>query len=341
MTTSIHNVNPSSVFYGRENIVYNGQGLDTIEQMVKYKAFNNPTPLKKERVGMVQTLGLKSVTKLKGTLVHDEVKRIKKDAKKEGLNAVVEVFKLSKGRSLASYVISSHYTAQSVAYDRTHKKLKGTHCVLTFAGLHQPTKRLHSETMGVIKKFLERKRFYISKLDIATDVKDTKTIDHKRKESFKKRLGKYAKHGVIAPPNGATSLYVNNIQGVERVSRILFYDKYAKQSSYHGQNLLKSLKDWKRVEVTLTFDLSKKENRMSFSQYVKSYEFLNGLTEVNKIVKKINSKGYDYDYLNYQISSFLDARNMSNKESKKQFNSKESLERFKRSESKLKKVFEA
>ena len=76
MTTPIHNVNPSLVSFGRENIVYGQQGIDTIELMQSYKAVNNPHPVKKERVGMVQTLGLKKIVKVKGTPFYEEIKRI-------------------------------------------------------------------------------------------------------------------------------------------------------------------------------------------------------------------------------------------------------------------------
>ncbi|CAA6802515.1 MAG: Unknown protein [uncultured Sulfurovum sp.] len=332
MTTSILNANPSLVGFGRDTIIYNGQGIDTIELMAKYTTVNNPKPLKKQRLGLLQALGLSPVKKLKGLPVTDTVKRIKRDAKKDGLNAIVEVFKHSKGHSLASYLIVSRLTSKSVSYDRTHKKLKGTHCLLTFAGLHQPTKRLHSESMKMIKKFLDRKTFYMSKLDIATDVTDSKPINHKRKESFKKVLKPHSNHGVIAPPNGASSLYINKVEGLERIGRILFYDKYKKQKDYHSQTLLKSLKDWKRVEVTVCFDLSKKENRMSFKAYVNSNKFLNDMLDINNMVHLINNKGYNDDYLMYQISSFIDSRTMNNNESKKQFNSLESLKRFKTSD---------
>jgi hypothetical protein len=332
MTTTMTNVNPSFIAYGRESIVYNNQGIDTIELMAKYQTINNPKPIKKQRLGMVQTLGLEKLTEIKGTPANDEVKRIKRDAKKEGLKAIVEVFKHSKGRSLSSYLIVSRMTPKTTEYDRTHKKGLGTHCLLTFAGLHQPTKKLHSESMSMIKKFLERKTFYVSKLDIATDITDPKPINHKRKESFKKLLKPYSKHGVIAPPNGATSLYINKVNGLESISRILYYDKYHKQTSHHDQTLLASLENWKRVEVTLTFDLNKTENRKSFREHVSSMQFYDYLIEIDHITQRINHKGYSHDYLNYQINSFLDGRTMNNKESVIQFNSLKSLKRFKKSE---------
>ena len=327
MTTSIHNVNPSLVAFGRENIVYGQQGIDTIELMAKYKSFNNPKPINKERLGMVQTLGLESVKTLKGTPVYEEVKRIKKRANKEGLSAIVEVFKLSKGRSLSSYVMSVRSVSVTLDYDRLHKKSKNTHCLLIFAGLHQPTKRLHSESMRVIKKFTDRKTFYLSSLEIASDVTDKKSINSTRKESFKKLLKAHSKRGVISR---GSSLYLNTPQGLGRVSKVLLYDKYLKQSKTQKQELALSLKNWKRAEVTLSFDLSKKENRLSLKNYVKGQKFLKDLDQTNQIVKKLKYKEVKYDYLNYQLNSLLDTRIMNNNESIKQFNSLEALRRFQR-----------
>ena len=322
------NANPSLIAFGRENIVYGQQGIDTIELMAKYKTINNPKPVKKERLGMVQTLGLEPVKTLKGTPVYEEVKRIRKRAKKEALIAIIEVFKLSKGRSLSSYVMCIRNVPETLHYDRVHKKSLNTHCLLVFAGLHQPTKRLHSETMKNIKRFTDRKSFYVSSLEIASDVTDQRSINSTRKESFKKLLGSHSKHGVTSK---GSSLYLNKTQGLGRVSKVLLYDKYLKHTKVQKQELVPSLKAWKRVEVVISFDLSKKENRGSFKNYVHGQKFIEDLETVNKIVKKLKYKEVNYDYLNYQINSLLDARIMNNKESTKQFNSLEALTRFQQS----------
>ncbi len=314
---------PSLFSYGRENIIFNGQGIDTIEQMAHYKM----------AMKLINKLDLKMVKNLKGTPINDEVQRIKKEAKNRGLTPIIEVFKLSIGKSLASFMVVSRFVPQSIKQDQEQKKKLGTHCILGFAGLHQPTKRLHSETMGVIKRFLDRKRFYILKLDIATDITDHKTISHKRKKSFKRTLAPYAENGVIAPPNGASSLYINNVKKTKRIKRILFYDKFAKQKKHQKQKLNKSLEAWKRIETTVSFDLSKARNRMSFKEYVHDRNlFFNDLVENNEIVGRINKKEPDSSYLMYQISTFLDLRTINNFDSKQQFNSSASVERFKKSE---------
>jgi hypothetical protein len=60
--------------------------------------------------------------------------------------------------------------------------------------------------------------------------------------------------------------------------------------------------------------------------------FVDDLYEIDEIATKAGIRGYSDDYLNYQINSVLNNRTMNNKASKEQFNSVESLERFKLSD---------
>ena len=61
-------------------------------------------------------------------------------------------------------------------------------------------------------------------------------------------------------------------------------------------------------------------------------DFIDDVCEVHKVAALVGIKSYEEDYLTYQLNSLLDNRFMNNKESKKQFNSVESLERFKQSD---------
>jgi hypothetical protein len=325
----MYNANPSLIRFSASSIIYNNQGIDTLELMPRHTSI----------IKLIELLGLKEVERTKNTPLHREIKRIQENAmkdsttryKKDQLKPIIQAFKLDKGRSLSSYVMVVTHTPDTLHYDSHHKKPKGTFCKVTFAGLHQPTKRLHPETMSVIKKFTDKKVFKLYSLDIATDIKDHITISHKLKKSIKEALIPYANHGVYSPPNGATTLYINEIDH-PRISRIAFYDKFLKQGKFHKQNGLSyDLKTWKRCEITVTFDLTKKDNRFSFREYINSPHFSNDLLEINQIVERINTKGYYDDYLTYQISTLLDGRTTNNKESKKRFNSVEALEHFRNS----------
>jgi hypothetical protein len=209
-----------------------------------------------------------------------------------------------------------------------HKKAKDTYCLITFAGLHQPTKKIESEAIKHISKILKRKAFKLYSLDIAIDTTDQQNINYKRKGVFKDNLMPYSKQGVT--PKGS-SLYINNT-GHSSISRILYYDKYLKQTQHHKQGgLHNNLKAWKRLEITLTFDVTKSYNR-GFIFYIESLNFINDLYDIKEIAQKVGIKEYKSDYLTYQLNSIIDNRFINNHKSQKQFNSIESLERFRQLE---------
>ena len=91
------------------------------------------------------------------------------------------------------------------------------------------------------------------------------------------------------------------------------------------------LRNWKRLEVTFTYDVTKSHNK-GFTQYLEGLSFMDDLEELEAVATKAKIKSYDRDYLEYQVNSLLDNRVLNNHESKKQFNSVESLERFKLSD---------
>jgi len=321
MTTTMYQPNPSLVEFTRENIIYNQQGIDSISFMARHGMV----------IKLFERLGFRA-TRASNTPVTKQIKALSERATHSdkrrydtGEPASREVFKTTKGSSLSSYVIVERYTAPTMDYDAHHAKAKGTYCLVHFMGLHQPTKRLHSDVIGVVADIMKRKRFKLYSYDLATDIRDPREITSQRKEAFKYDLNPISKYGVIST---GSSLYINNPQGVERVSRILFYDKYHKQTRGQKQSLSLNLMAWRRGEITITFDLCKKENRMSGAEYFKSLSFINDLSVINDIMGRMNPNGWGKGYLNYQINSLLDKRVMNNTESKKRFNSIEALRRF-------------
>jgi hypothetical protein len=181
------------------------------------------------------------------------------------------------------------------------------------------------EAMGIVSKFLKRKAFTLHSLDLAIDTTDHQSITSKRKGSFKDDLLPYSKHGVISK---GSSLYVNNLDH-QSISRILYYDKYLKQLNQQKKEKIgNDLRAWKRLEVTLTFDVTQKQNK-GFMHYIDSLNFVDDLCEVQEVAGLNGISDYQEDYLLYQLNSFIDNRFMNNHESKEQFNSVEALERFK------------
>jgi len=302
-------------------------GIDTVQLIANYKTV----------VKLVERMGLGVTTPSKNspvsrTVTHIEnIKEKNQRYKTDDFKAITQIVKLSKGQSVSNYMIITKNIPLLFDHATHHKKAKDTFCLITFTGLHQPNSKINSEAMKLASKFLKRKTFKRVNIDIAIDTQEDKQpIKYSRKEPFKTDLMPYSKNGVIIPPNGATSLYINNVSHAS-MGRILYYDKYLKEKNYLKREVHHELKNWKRLEITLTFDVTKSQNK-GFTQYVESMEFLNTLYDIEEVTKKAKIKSYGSDYLIMQINSLLDNRFMNNHESKEQFNSVESLERFKLSD---------
>jgi hypothetical protein len=328
--TKIMTVNSPSIadiLFNTENITHNQIGIDTIRL----------TPIYETVMKLVNRLGLKATKPTKNSPVSETIAKIlkasqrdfKKRYKADKFSPVVEIVKLTKGKSVSNYMIVIRNTPLLFDLATHHKKAKDTFCMVVFTGLHQPTKKIESEAMKIISTFTKRKTFKLHSLDIAIDTQDKRSISHKRKESFKADLMPYSKHGVISK---GSSLYINYLEQKQGISRILYYDKYLKQTQHHKQEGISTeLQDWKRLEVTLSFDVTERHNK-GFTQYIEGLNFVDDLYDIDEVARLAQVKNYDTDYLIYQINSLLDKRFMNNHESKKQFNSVESLARFKMSD---------
>ena len=313
----------TDILFDKSTVTHHNQGIDTIQLVAKYSTF----------ISMVERMGLKVQTMPKSNKVFkkidDEIKLdSKKRLKKESFSPVVERINLPKvnpkDKALFISVVRNTPMLFDVATQR--KKAKDTYCLITFAGLHQPTKKISSDAMKIISKFLKRKAFTLHSLDVAIDTTDYRSISHERKGAFKDNLMPYAKHGVISK---GSSLYINKLDHILRISRILYYDKYVKQTQHHKQKgISHELRNWKRLEITFTFDVTDRNNK-GFTHYVDSLNFVDDLCEIREVAKLAGIKSYESDYLTYQLNSILDNRFMNNQESKRQFNSVESLARFK------------
>lgn len=334
MTKIMNITNPSiaDMAFTPRYITHNQMGIDNIELIAKYEVFKKMT----ECLGLTikpmpapqteETDPKKNILKrIAHEMKEDNAKRLKAD-KFQPIVEHIALPKVGKSKALYITVIRNIPTLFDVATH--HKKAKDTFCLILFAGLHQPTKKIGSDAMQIVSKFIKRKAFTLRSIDLAIDTTDHQSINYKRKGAFKDDLLPYSKQGVISK---GSSLYINNLNH-QSISRVLYYDKYLKQLNQQKKEKIgEELKGWKRLEVTLTFDVTKKENK-GFTHYMESLNFVDDLYEVDDVAKLAGIKSYDRDYLEYQINSLLDNRTMNNRASKEQFNSVESLERFKQSE---------
>jgi len=342
MTKSMKNDYPYNVInypsYGADiesskgGFIFNQMGIDNIELIAKYEVFKKMAenmglefePMPKPKTE--ETDPKKNIFKrIDYEMSQDKQTRLLSDK----FMPIVEIIKLPKvGKSKALYitVIRNIPTLFDVATH--HKKAKDTFCLVLFAGLHQPSKKISSEAMQIISKFIKRKAFKLYSLDIAVDTTDHQSVNYKRKGAFKDDLMPYSKHDVISK---GSSLYINYLDHPS-ISRILYYDKYKKQLDQQKKEIIgNDLKAWKRLEITLTFDVTKSYNK-GFIHYIEGLNFVDDLYEVAEVAQLTGVQGYSNDYLTYQLNSLIDNRFINNHESKKQFNSVESLERFKQSD---------
>lgn len=304
--------------------IHNKQGLDTIELVAKYETFRS----------MVERLGLRIKPMPKNNPIHEKIaNELQEDTTKrlktEDFKPIVERIDLpkvkGKGHDKAMYISIVRNTPYLFGVATHHKKAKDSFCKVIFAGLHQPTKNISSDSMKIISKFLKRKAFKLHRVDIATDTTDHRDLSYKTKRAFRDDLMPYSKQGVISK---GSSLYINNLKH-PRIDTVLYYDKYLKQLNQQGKEKIgDDLRGWKRLEVVITFDVTKRENK-GFTDYIEDFNFIDDLYEVADIARLTGIKGYDHSYLEYQINSLLDNRTMNNHESKRQFNSVDALERFK------------
>lgn len=301
--------------------VPNNQGIDTIELIARYETV----------IKLVERMGLKVEVMPKGNKIFKSIEyEIKEDKHKrlnqEAFNPMVECVKLPKvsPKDKSLYIGIVRNTPSLFKVADYHKKGKDTYCKLVFAGLHQPTKKISSEAIKIISTLLKRKAFKLHRVDIAIDFKSDESINHSNKKTFKDKLMPLSKRGVICE---GSSYYINKLEHPS-LSRINLYDKYKKQLNQQGEEKISNeLKAWKRLEITLTFDVTQRNNK-GFMYYIESLNFIDDLYEVQAVATKAKIKSYDSDYLTYQLNSFIDNRFMNNHESKEQFNSVESLERF-------------
>ncbi len=308
-------------------MTHNQMGIDTIELVAKYE-----TVIKMiEKNNLIVTTLEKSHRSFREVL-NGRTKESKKRLKQEDFSPIVERVELPKVNPFDKGFYITIIRNIPLLFDvATHrKKAKDSYCLIIFAGLHQPTKRISSESMKIISKILKRKAFKLHRLDIAIDTEDKEPINYGRKEPFKEALEPYSKHGVIIPSYNATSLYINKVEH-SNIKRILYYDKYQKQKKDQKEVIKDDLRGWKRLEVTLSFDVTKSYNK-GFRHFIESSNLINLLSDIDDIANKTGIKSYERDYLTYQLNSLVDNRIMNNRESREQFNSFEALERFKQSE---------
>lgn len=307
---------------GLDDIIFNNKGIDTISQIASYKTVTGI--LQRDNITIEDNIKHTPISpyinKISDQINHDNKTRYKAELYKP----IIKYCKISKGIGLSNYLIIIQNIPTLFDYAIEKKKAKDFYCMLIYTGLHQPTKTISSESIKFISKMLKRKSFKIHSMDISSDYIDNKPVNYKRKDEVKRSLkSDTEQNSYIIVGN---SLYCNSTK-YQTIKKILIYDKYIKQKIHHKQLINSNLNGWKRLEVEI-----RPTKKQDFKTYIKSDEFKKeSLSIYNLISDKLNIENIDNSYIAYQISSILDNRILNNQKSKNQYNSKESLARFKMS----------
>ena len=301
------------------------QGIDTIQLIAKYEVFKKIA----EKMGLtLEPLADSHKRYIKLNKENRADQERNRRLKTEKFKPLIEVIKLPKvnPKDKDLYISITRNTPLLFDVATKRKTSKDTFCLVTFAGLHQPTKRINSEAVKIISKFLKRKAFKVYRVDIAKDIKEPIPINKEGIKAFKERFNLYSNHGVTLEK---TSYYINKIEH-KRINTIIYYDKYRK-ATQKKEKVSPKDKNWKRLEVVLKFDVTE-PNSHNFMSYINSMDFLDDFSDLEAMAKSAKIEKYSNDYLIYQLNSFIDNRFVNNVKSKEQFNSKKALNHFKNSD---------
>jgi len=317
LQTDIINTIQKPHVYNKDEIIFNQEGIDTITLTANYQTVINI--IHRKTLSVQHDVSNLPITPYLKTIEKQLSRDDKKRYKKEQHQPIIEYVKISKGTGLSTYMIIVKNTPYLFDYAINNKKSKSHYCQVIFTGLHQPTKKISSESIKFISKIVRRKMFKLHSVDIAIDYLEKGHINYKKKEQLKKQLELYYHDSHIIK---GSSFYLNDTN-YKFLDRVLIYDKYNKQKKHQKQNLDNSLEKWKRLEVTI-----KPTDKTNFLDFVNSGDFIECRDTIKDISKRVKVSGLDSSYLNYQINSLIDNRIMNNTPSKKQFNALESVNRF-------------
>lgn len=208
----------------------------------------------------------------------------------------IKFIKISNVKNVSAYVlIKTNY--ESVGTSKSRKKRKDYYCEVVFTGLRQPTKQISIDTYKVLCLFINR--FEINDMDICFDGENEIKINEENINRFyylfQEYINSFSDSNIYK-----TSFYINAPAPVEddtdQFKKLLVYDKYIKESRY--KKLDDSLKDWKRLEVTINVKFK-----------FKGFNLDDYLTDIQRLAKRFfNSSNFSYEYLNLQKKLLTDRR---------------------------------
>lgn len=201
------------------------------------------------------------------------------------------------GKSLTNTLILIENSDELNKLCKERKKKMGTYVMVVFAGLYQPSREIKPLTHKVLKAFL--RKFNIWEMDYAVDIISGDEINNSGKDKFRDAVKCVSVDDTVFCEK--TTIYVNNCKG--DIKRVLIYDKFLKESTYHKQRLSRVLSGWRRIEMRVNV-------RKRFSK-IESEEIDYYTSILDEIARKYNHLvlfGVVHNTLNSQLNYFKDGR---------------------------------
>jgi len=214
---------------------------------------------------------------------------------KQNRDSKVWFVEIGNTNNLSGYIIIKS-NEDSISASKKVKQSKTHYVEVIFAGLRQPTKKIHMSTYNVLIEFI--KRFKVSYADVCFDGENENTIDSKMyySHAFRDYMGSSSKEKLIG-----TTFYINNPsapnEDADYFIKVMIYDKYIKESRHKVLDDI--LRYWKRIEFRISINTKLKDtNGLE--------DYLDDMVNIAKTYFGVLS--IDDEYYNQQVVWLTDKR---------------------------------
>ncbi len=214
---------------------------------------------------------------------------------KQNRDSKVWFVEIGNTNNLSGYIIIKS-NEDSISVSKKVKQSKTHYVEVIFAGLRQPTKKIHMSTYNVLIEFI--KRFKVSYADICFDGENKNAIDRTMYHSyvFRDYMGSSSKEKLEG-----TTFYINNPSApnadADYFIKVMVYDKYIKESRHKVLDDI--LRHWKRIEFRISIN-AKLQDTNGLENY------LNDMASVAKTY--FGASSIDDEYYNLQVIWLTDKR---------------------------------